>query len=76
MRSGKVVLLQLLEKMPTGSIFFQMKEDEGVELVFKFHLHRPVAPREKRWYFSRILVKGFSSCSNERAEYLNLGQSD
>ena len=41
---AKVSLFQRLEQMPAGGMLLQVKKDEGMELVFKFHLQRSVAP--------------------------------
>ncbi len=35
---GKGILFQRLEQMPAGSVLLQMKVNQGMELIFKFHL--------------------------------------
>ena len=35
---GEGILLQRLEQMSAGGVLLQVKEDESMELVFKFHL--------------------------------------
>jgi hypothetical protein len=43
--TGEIIFLKRLHEMTPGGMFFQMEENEGVELMFKFHLQGPVAAR-------------------------------
>ena len=46
---GKGILFQGLEQVPAGGVLLEVKEDEGMELVFKFHLERPVPSGCEFW---------------------------
>ncbi len=46
---GKGILFQRLEQMPAGGVLLEVKEDEGMELIFNFHLQRSVASRGELW---------------------------
>jgi hypothetical protein len=54
--SGKETLFQRLDKLTAGGMFFQMKEDKGVELIVKIHLQRPIASGfEQRGSFQDVV---------------------
>src|SRR4030042_569322 len=56
MLSCKAVFVENLHKMPPGGVFFEVGEDQGVELVFKGHFQIPIASG----YEGRNLFKCFS----------------
>ncbi|OGQ96438.1 MAG: hypothetical protein A2521_08905 [Deltaproteobacteria bacterium RIFOXYD12_FULL_57_12] len=58
--------------MPAGSVLFQVKEDQGVELLFKFYLQWPVASRASGDALGSIEANGWQSRLNERAPRFSL----
>jgi len=53
MLSGKAILFEGLEQMPAGGMLLEVKEDEGLEQVFKIHLQRSVASGGEFWHASQ-----------------------
>src|SRR3990172_9505659 len=53
---GKIVLLENLQKVTSGTVFFQMEVHQDVQLIFKRHFQGSVASREQGGDFGQYVV--------------------